>query len=206
MTVNWSVKLLTLTLVLTEDVWSFFPVSVFSSQKLELFAIFLLQSQKGNDSTSGASTPSAAEAAHTDVAADSRRPADIQPTAPSDEVISQPSSVSQAPDSAPKRKRSKDEDPNLLQNSDEFSRFGQTVADMLRRLPKERRDQAMFHIHKVLLEQQNPWTSVCYCKHYLHFDILTSVSDALSVQTCDIVSTALVTFMMKIWHQRRKPF
>lgn len=126
---------------------------MFSSQKLELFVIFLSQSQNGNDSTSGASTASAAEAAHA-----SRRPADIQPTASSDEVISQPSSVSQVPDTAPKKKRkwSKDEDQNLLQNSDEFSRFGQTVADMLRRLPEERRDQAMFDIHKVLLEWQNP--------------------------------------------------
>ena len=38
--------------------------------------------------------------------------------------------------------------------SDELSRFGQTVTDMLRRLPEEHRPQAMFDVYKLLFERQ----------------------------------------------------
>ncbi|KAJ8014371.1 hypothetical protein DPEC_G00039530 [Dallia pectoralis] len=34
--------------------------------------------------------------------------------------------------------------------SDEFSRFGQTVADLLRRVPEGRRADVMFTVHKTL--------------------------------------------------------
>ncbi|XP_057188519.1 probable serine/threonine-protein kinase samkC [Triplophysa rosa] len=42
----------------------------------------------------------------------------------------------------------------LSQNSDESSRFGNTVADMLRRVPEEHRSQAMFDVYKLLFECQ----------------------------------------------------
>ncbi|KAL2095929.1 hypothetical protein ACEWY4_008077 [Coilia grayii] len=41
-----------------------------------------------------------------------------------------------------------------LRDNDELSRFGQTVADMLRRLPEEFRPEAMFDVHKLLFEKQ----------------------------------------------------
>ncbi|KAG5269777.1 hypothetical protein AALO_G00206000 [Alosa alosa] len=42
----------------------------------------------------------------------------------------------------------------LIQDNDEPSRFGQSVADMLRRIPEEHRAQAMFDVHKLLFERQ----------------------------------------------------
>lgn len=42
----------------------------------------------------------------------------------------------------------------LIQENDEASRFGQSVADMLRRIPEEHRAQAMFDVHKLLFERQ----------------------------------------------------
>lgn len=42
----------------------------------------------------------------------------------------------------------------LLQENDELSRFGQTVADMLQRLLEDHRPQEMFNIHKLLFERQ----------------------------------------------------
>lgn len=44
----------------------------------------------------------------------------------------------------------------MLENShsDECSRFGQTVADMLRKLPEQHKAQAMFDVYKLLFERQ----------------------------------------------------
>lgn len=42
----------------------------------------------------------------------------------------------------------------LLINDEEPTRFGQTVADMLRRVPEEHRPQAMFDVYKLLFERQ----------------------------------------------------
>lgn len=42
----------------------------------------------------------------------------------------------------------------LNQTSDESARFGNTIADMLRRVPDENRPQAMFGVYKILLKSQ----------------------------------------------------
>ncbi|XP_051527624.1 uncharacterized protein LOC127425548 [Myxocyprinus asiaticus] len=42
----------------------------------------------------------------------------------------------------------------LLKDGDEYTRFGETVADLLRRLPEQHRSQAMFDVHKLLFERQ----------------------------------------------------
>lgn len=42
----------------------------------------------------------------------------------------------------------------LCQGNDESDRFGQTVADMLRRVPEDHRAQAMFDVSKILFEWQ----------------------------------------------------
>ncbi|KAM9425016.1 uncharacterized protein KZ484_006475 isoform 1-T3 [Pholidichthys leucotaenia] len=47
-----------------------------------------------------------------------------------------------------KLQRDKDND-----DDDECSRFGRTVADMLRRLPEQKRAQAMFDVHRVIFER-----------------------------------------------------
>ncbi|CAM4622926.1 unnamed protein product [Leuciscus chuanchicus] len=39
--------------------------------------------------------------------------------------------------------------------SDECSRFGQTVADLLRRVPEGRRADVMFNVHKMLYESRD---------------------------------------------------
>lgn len=43
---------------------------------------------------------------------------------------------------------------NLFTSDEESTRFGQTVADMLRRVPEEHRPQAMFDVYKLLFERQ----------------------------------------------------
>lgn len=42
----------------------------------------------------------------------------------------------------------------LFSSDQESVRFGQTVADMLRRVPEEHRPQAMFDVYKLLFERQ----------------------------------------------------
>lgn len=44
--------------------------------------------------------------------------------------------------------------PRLWQENDELSSSGQTVADMLWRLPEEHRAWVMFDMHKQLFERQ----------------------------------------------------
>lgn len=51
-------------------------------------------------------------------------------------------------------KRKVQQEWELLANDQESVRFGQTVADMLRRLPEEHRPQAMFDVYKLLFERQ----------------------------------------------------
>lgn len=42
----------------------------------------------------------------------------------------------------------------LFSRNQELARFGQTVADMLHRVPEEHRPQAMFDVYKLLFERQ----------------------------------------------------
>lgn len=46
------------------------------------------------------------------------------------------------------------QDWEFFSKDQESTRFGQTVADMLRRLPEEHRPQAMFDVYKLLFERQ----------------------------------------------------
>lgn len=51
-------------------------------------------------------------------------------------------------------KRKAQLEQNLFTSDEESARFGQTVADMLRRVPEEHRPQAMFDVYKLLFERQ----------------------------------------------------
>lgn len=51
-------------------------------------------------------------------------------------------------------KRKVQQEWELFSNDQESVRFGQTVADMLRRVPEEHRPQAMFDVYKLLFERQ----------------------------------------------------
>ncbi|XP_072108227.1 uncharacterized protein [Mobula birostris] len=115
----------------------------------------------GNDLTSGLSTSSVAE---------ENQPAGIPSSRTESSSSSETSPLSPSPKTTQKRKRKGHDwfqkqvaqldertvelQHRLLQENDEFSRFGQTVADMLRRLPEEHRPQAMFDVHKLLFERQ----------------------------------------------------
>lgn len=54
-----------------------------------------------------------------------------------------------------------------LRDNDELSRFGQTVADMLRRLPEEFRPEAMFDVHKLYLKENLLMVTVTGSQHYV---------------------------------------
>ncbi|XP_034534680.1 proline-rich protein 12-like [Notolabrus celidotus] len=48
----------------------------------------------------------------------------------------------------------------LLMGTDEYVRFGQTVADLIRRLPEDQRGAAMFETHRLLFQWQENMDSV----------------------------------------------
>ncbi|XP_072897361.1 tetratricopeptide repeat protein 14 isoform X3 [Hemitrygon akajei] len=116
--------------------------------------------QDGNLSTSGLSASSVAE---------ENQPPDIPSPHAESSSSSETCPLSPSPRMAQKKKRKEDlflkqvaqlderrmeMQPRLLQENDELSRFGQTVADMLRRLSEEHKPQAVFDVHKLLLERQ----------------------------------------------------
>lgn len=51
-------------------------------------------------------------------------------------------------------KRKVQVEQGIFSSDQELARFGQTVADMLRRVPEEHRPQAMFDVYKLLFERQ----------------------------------------------------
>ncbi|XP_072920592.1 uncharacterized protein [Hemitrygon akajei] len=130
----------------------------------------------GNDSASGLSTSSVAEEnqppdnpSSRAESSSSRESSPVHPQPPP--VTPTPSPLTSSPRIAQKRKRKQHDvwfekqvaqwderrvelQRRLLQENDELSRFGQTVADMLRRLPEKHRPQAMFDVHKLLFERQ----------------------------------------------------
>ncbi|XP_039511950.1 transcription factor Adf-1-like [Pimephales promelas] len=96
-------------------------------------------------------------------------------TAQPSPMTPQPSPMTPSPRMAQKRKRTEQDDwiqmqvarleaqleerrvelqQRLSQENDESDRFGNTVADMLRRVPEEHRAHAMFDVSKVLFEWQ----------------------------------------------------